>query len=93
MTTEKRRFEVFFIHEYVQGNQIKKNWLKTGMGFENSDGSFNIRLNALPLTNPKSGVAELHMRLPKPVEDAQTHEVEPMSPEYRDEMSWGEDAF
>ena len=86
MTTERRRFEVFTVHEYISGKQIKKNWLRLGAGFENSDGSFNLRLNALPLTNPKSGVAELHMRLLKPVEQ----DPEPMTPEYREEMSWGD---
>lgn len=67
MEKEKsRRFEVFCIREYTQDRQIKALWTKLGTAFENSDGSWNLRLHALPLTNPKTGLAELHMREPRP---------------------------
>lgn len=66
---ETKRFDVFTIHEYTHERQIKNLWTKIGNSFQNSDGSWNLRLYALPITNPKSGLAELHMREPKP-EDA-----------------------
>lgn len=64
-----RRFEVFTIREYMQDKQQKSQWTKIGVAFENQDGSWNLRLHALPLANPKTGLAELHMRAPRPKEE------------------------
>jgi hypothetical protein len=70
MSQEQRRFlEVFTIREYIQDKTVKSYWTKIGHCFENKDGSWNVRLHALPLTNPKTGMAEMHMRLPRPKED------------------------
>jgi hypothetical protein len=66
---EKRRFDVLTTAEYVQDKQIKTYWTKVGSAFENADGSFNLSLRALPLTDPKTGTAKLHMRLPLPPRD------------------------
>lgn len=56
-------YDVFSIHEYVQDKQVKTAWTRLGAAFTNRDGSFNLRLRALPLTDPKTGTANLHMRL------------------------------
>lgn len=64
-----RHYEVFTIREYIADRQQRSQWTKVGVAFENKDGSFNIRLHALPVTNLKSGLAELHMRLPRPREE------------------------
>lgn len=69
-TAHARRFEVFSIREYVHDKQLKTQWARVGVAFENQDGSWNLRLHALPLTNPKTGLADLHMRLPRPKEEA-----------------------
>ena len=63
-----RRFDVFTIREYEYQKQIKSQWSKLGVAFENSDGSWNLRLHALPLPDPKTGLAHLHMRPPRPRE-------------------------
>lgn len=64
-------YEVFALHEYVQEKQIKTAWIRVGAAFPNSDGSFNLRLRALPITDPKTGTANLHMRLPRPRDNGQ----------------------
>lgn len=66
MESKPRRFDVFIIHEYTQDKQIKSLWTRVGSAFENADGSWNLRLRALPLANPKTGLADLHMREPRP---------------------------
>ncbi len=50
------------VYTIVEGRGDKKFWLRVGVGFENRDGSFNIRLDAVP-TN-----GTLHMRDPDPAE-------------------------
>ncbi len=67
---EKQHYGVYTIREYQAGKEIKSNWLKIGIGFQNKDGSFNLMLNALPLSDA-TGVAKLHMRLPSE-DDAQS---------------------
>lgn len=59
----KERYDVFSIHEFISDKQIKTAWTRLGVAFLNKDGSFNLRLRALPLTDPKTGTANLHMRL------------------------------
>lgn len=67
MTHEKARpYGVFIINEYVRDGETKAQRLRIGAAFQNSDGSFNLLLRALPLPDPKTGAARLHMRLPKP---------------------------
>ena len=63
-----RRFDVFTIRDYMQDRQQKSQWTRIGVAFENQDGSWNLRLHALPLTDSKSGLAHLHMRPPRPRE-------------------------
>ena len=75
MELEKRRFDVFTIREYTQDKQIKTQWTRVGVAFENSDGSWNLRLHALPLANPKTGLAELHMREPRPKEEQESSDA------------------
>lgn len=71
--SEARRFEVFTIRDYMQDRQQKSQWTKVGVAFENNDGSWNLRLHALPLTDPKTGLAHLHMRPPQPKNDVFQH--------------------
>lgn len=70
-----RRFDVYVIRDYMQDKQQKSQWTRVGVAFENSDGSWNLRLHALPLTDPKTGLAHLHMRPPRPREDAKGEEA------------------
>lgn len=65
--SESKYFEVYTVRK-VRGKGQKSSWTRIGTGFENKDGSFNLRLDALPITNPETGTADLHMRLPKPKE-------------------------
>ena len=71
-----RRFDVFTIREYEYQKQIKSQWSKLGVAFENSDGSWNLRLHALPLPDPKTGLAHLHMRPPRPKEELEDNDHE-----------------
>lgn len=64
-------YDLFATYEFRVSNEIKTAWIKAGTAFVNKDGSFNLRLRVLPLTDPKTGTANLHMRLPLPKEDAQ----------------------
>lgn len=65
--SEKRQpYGVYTIRRYSKDGQKKNYWLRIGVGFKNKDGSFNIRLRALPIPDQKDGMASLHMRLPKP---------------------------
>ena len=64
---EKRpAYGVFIINEYTRGGETRAQWLRVGAGFQNGDGSFNLLMRALPLPDPKTGMARLHMRLPQP---------------------------
>ncbi|MFI3270727.1 MAG: hypothetical protein R3Y11_01310 [Pseudomonadota bacterium] len=77
MTQHKaKHFEVFSIREYVANKEVKQAWTRVGTAFQNRDGSWNIKLHVLPLTNPKTGLADLHMRAPR---DENTTEVETYS--------------
>lgn len=69
MTQECKRFDVFNIREFISNKEVKQSWTRVGTAFENRDGSLNVRLHLLPLPNPKSGYAELHIREPRPIED------------------------
>ena len=71
-----RRFDVFTIREYEYQKKIKSQWSKLGVAFENSDGSWNLRLHALPLPDPKTGLAHLHMRPPRPKEELEDNDHE-----------------
>ena len=71
-----RRFDVFTIRDYMQDRQQKSQWTRIGVVFENQDGSWNLRLHALPLTDSKSGLAHLHMRPPRPKEELEDNDHE-----------------
>lgn len=58
-------YGVYTIRRYSKNGQNRNHWLRIGSGFQNKDGSFNIRLRALPIPDQRSGTASLHMRLPK----------------------------
>lgn len=69
---EKRRpYGVFIINEYIRDGEPRTQWLRIGAAFKNRDDSFNLILRALPLPDPKTGVARLHMRLPLPKPETQ----------------------
>ncbi len=70
---EKKYMGVYSIREYKKNDETKTKWLRVGAGFVNSDGSYNIRLNALPLMNPATGTVDLHMRYP--IEKDETDET------------------
>jgi hypothetical protein len=54
---QKRRYkEVWLVEDRREGKSI---WTRVGVAFENADGSFNIRLSALPI-----GGGRLNMRDP-----------------------------
>ena len=74
--TEGKRqpYGVFIINEYTRDGEVRTQWLRIGAGFQNSDGSFNLLLRALPLPDPKTGTARLHMRLPLPKSQMQEQE-------------------
>jgi len=56
-TTPRRRFkEVWLVEDRREGKSI---WTRVGVAFENTDGSWNIRLSALPV-----GSGRLNMRDP-----------------------------
>ena len=74
-------YEVFSISEYVRDGEHKSVWLRVGAAFINKDGSFNLRLRAMPLTDPKTGTANLHMRLRVP---RQNGEMQPDTEEDAD---------
>lgn len=63
---KKQPYSVFIINEYTKAGETRAQWLRIGAGFQNNDGSFNLLLRALPLPDPITGTARLHMRLPKP---------------------------
>lgn len=56
-------YDLFTTHEYIQDKQVKTSWIRIGSAFPNRDGSYNLRLRALPLTDVKTGTANIHMRL------------------------------
>ena len=63
--TKRPYYEVFSITEYSKDGETRAAWLRMGAAFQNKDGSFNLLLRAFPLPDPKTGMARLHMRLPK----------------------------
>ena len=67
-------YEVFSITEYSKDGEIRAAWLRVGAAFKNRDDSFNLLLRALPLPDPKTGMARLHMRLPQPKPGAATED-------------------
>ena len=67
-------YEVFSITEYAKDGEIKSAWLRVGVAFKNKDDSFNLLLRALPLPDPRTGIARLHMRLPLPKTGAETED-------------------
>ena len=64
-------YEVFSITEYSKDGETRSAWLRVGAAFKNKDDSFNLLLRALPLPDPKTGMARLHMRLPLPKNGAE----------------------
>lgn len=58
-------YTVYSITAYHREGEVKRAWLRVGAAFINKDGSFNPLLRALPLSDPRTGLAKLHMRLPK----------------------------
>lgn len=54
-----RRYKVVYT---IVENRERKFWLRVGVGFENRDGSWNIRLDAVPVNGT------LHMRDPDPAD-------------------------
>lgn len=65
MNNEQTRYGVYSITEYEKDGEKKSYWLRLGTAFRNRDDSFNILLKATPLPDPRTGMARLHMRLPK----------------------------
>ena len=68
MTSEASHFSVFTTREYVENKQIKTHWHRLGTAFKNADGSINLLLWSLPLTDPKTGLARLQLRSSQPKE-------------------------
>jgi len=61
---ERRRFkEVWLVEDRKEGKAM---WTRVGTAFENSDGSWNLRLSALPI----AATGRLNVRDPLPVERA-----------------------
>lgn len=61
---DKRRFkEVWLVEDRREGKSV---WTRVGTAFENADGSWNIRLSAMPVAGGR-----LNMRDPVAREDAQ----------------------
>ncbi len=72
--TKRPYYEVFSITEYIRDGEIKSAWLRVGAAFKNKDDSFNLLLRALPLPDPKTGIARLHVRMPQPKTGAETED-------------------
>ena len=53
------RYKEVFVVEDIPGRRSR--WTKVGVAFENRDGSFNLRLSAVPVAGNK-----LHIRDPEP---------------------------
>lgn len=53
------RYKEVFVVEDIPGRRSR--WTKVGVAFENRDGSFNLRLSAVPV-----GGNKLHIRDPEP---------------------------
>lgn len=51
------------VYTIIERGQGRAYWLRIGVAFVNRDGSFNVRLDALPVNG------QLHIRDPKPEED------------------------
>ena len=66
---QRERFDVFQIRDYRVGREIRTQWTRLGAAWLNRDGSYNIQLHALPLPDPDSGLAKLHMRKDVPRDD------------------------
>lgn len=58
-------YAVYSITEYHRDGEVKHARLRVGAAFINKDGSFNPLLRALPLSDPRTDLDKLHMRLPK----------------------------
>lgn len=67
MPEEKKvRYDVLTAREYQQGKEIKVAWTRVGVGWPSNDGEgMTIYLSALPLTDPKTGTANLYCKLHK----------------------------
>ena len=74
-TENRRAYNVFTVRKYSKDGKTRSHWLRIGAGFQNRDGSFNLRLRALPLPDPKSGLVNLHMRLPTPTDIPEDEEA------------------
>jgi hypothetical protein len=65
-TRERRRYkEVWLVEDRREGKSI---WTRVGVAFENTDGSWNIRLSALPV-----GGGRLNMRDPVERTEREAH--------------------
>lgn len=67
MAEEKKvRYDVLTAREYQQGGDTKVAWTRIGVGWPANDGEgMTIYLSALPLTDPKTGTANLYCKLHK----------------------------
>ena len=74
--TSPRRLDVFTIREYEHQKHIKSEWIRIGVAFETKNGNLRVRLSALPLPNPKTGLAELFICPPRPREEGQVSDVQ-----------------
>lgn len=72
--TKRQYYEVFSITEYTKDGETRSAWLRVGAAFVNRDGSLNLLLRALPLPDPKMGMARLYMRLHQPRTGSETEE-------------------
>ena len=64
----ERRYKEVFVVEEVPGRRAR--WTKVGVAFENRDGSWNLRLSAVPVAGNK-----LHIRDPEPKVQADEAEL------------------
>ena len=82
MTSEiTSHFSVFTTRNYVENKQIKTHWHRLGTAFKNADGSINLLLWSLPLTDPKTGLARLQLRQTQPKETLEKQDTTPTSVE------------
>lgn len=72
-------FSVFTTREYVENKQIKTHWHRLGTAFKNADGSINLLLWSLPLTDPKTGLARLQLRQTQPKETSEKQDTAPIA--------------
>lgn len=66
----KEYFDVFSIRNFQNEEGEKACWTRIGTAFQNEDKSYNLLLDLIPCSNPKTGSVHVHMRKPRSKEES-----------------------